>query len=89
MEKTLFNSFRPIVVFVDAPTSVLLWRARKAGTDGEEAGDIKAAKFFYDEYIKKTAIPVIEINSSAQGIQSCVKIILDGIKEMEEKNVWQ
>lgn len=89
MEENLCGLFRPVVIFVDAPTAVLLKRAADAGTYKEEAEDIKAAKRFYEDYIQRTPFPVIEINSSAQNIKACVRTILSEIEKLEDENVWE
>jgi len=87
IEERLKSIFRPVVVFLKVPTSILLQRSVKAGDYNLEGDDIRGAKVPYDEYLGKTSLPVIEINTS-NSIQHCVKTILREINDMEERDVW-
>lgn len=89
-EKKLLQIFNPLVVYLSAPTDILIGRSEFAGDIEGEEFDIRNIGFYYNLYLKNTPLEVLQIDTSVYSIDEVVRTIKWELahRKKEVKNQW-
>lgn len=89
-EKRLLQIFNPLVVYLHAPTSVLLTRSIHHGEIESERYDIENISWYYERYLEQTSLEVIKINTHTCPKEAVVRAIKWELshRKKEVKNQW-
>lgn len=89
-EEKLLETFNPLVVYLYAPTSVLLARSVQARELESEEFDIQSIGWYYEKYLEQTSLEVIKINTHTCPKEAVVRAIKWELshRKKEVKNQW-
>ena len=89
-EEELLKIFNPLIVYLYAPTSLLLARSIQHGEIQSERYDIENISWYYNEYLEQTPLEVMKIDTQECSVETVVKAIQWQLenRRTEVKNQW-